>query len=151
MRSSTFRYNYGAGNPDRMRKILKSGVVLVTGTEAFLMLVYCIFAPQLIDVFTDTEEVIVIGAHVLRTLILILPFVGTVSMCRMSFQAMGKPQFAFGITLVRQLILYIPLLLLLNDCLGFNGMLFAQPITEAIMMGVSLLLLTKFIKQMHTR
>lgn len=144
-------YNYGAGNPDRMRKILKSGVVLVTGTEAFLMLVYCIFAPQLIDVFTDTEEVIVIGAHVLRTLILILPFVGTVSMCRMSFQAMGKPQFAFGITLVRQLILYIPLLLLLNDCLGFNGMLFAQPITEAIMMGVSLLLLTKFIKQMHTR
>ena len=85
--------------------------------------------------------------NVLRHLMCILPFVGTVSMCRMSFQAMGKPQFAFGITLVRQLILYIPLLLLLNRCFGFSGMLWAQPLTEAVMMAVSLLLLTGFIRR----
>ena len=77
----------------------------------------------------------------------ILPFVGTVSMCRMSFQAMGKPQYAFGITLVRQLILYIPLLLLLDRIFGFSGMLWAQPITEAVMMAVSLILLTSVIKK----
>ena len=75
----------------------------------------------------------------------ILPFVGTVSMCRMSFQAMGKPLYAFGITLVRQLILYIPLLLLLNKLFAFNGMLKAQPVTEAVMMAVSLLMLYRFI------
>ncbi len=140
-------YNYGAGNTDRMRKILKAGVFTVTGTEAVLMLLYFIFAPQLTDIFTDSAEVIKIGSHVLRCLIFILPFVGTVSMCRMSFQAMGKPQYAFGITLVRQLILYIPLLLLLNRFLGFNGMLWAQPITEAIMMAVSLWLLIHVIKR----
>lgn len=140
-------YNYGAGNTDRMRKILKAGVLTVTGTETVLMLLYCIFAPQLIDIFTDSSEVINIGSHVLRRLMFILPFVGTVSMCRMSFQAMGKPQYAFGITLIRQLILYIPLLLLLNYCFGFNGMLWAQPITEAIMMAVSLLLLIQVIKR----
>lgn len=139
-------YNYGAKNTERMRKILRSGVLLVTGTELILMMLYCAFAPLLIDIFTDSAEVISIGTHVLRTMMFILPFVGTVSMCRMSFQAMGKPQFAFGITLVRQLILYIPLLLLLNKVFGFNGMLWAQPITEAVMMGVSLLLLTRFIK-----
>lgn len=139
-------YNYGAKNTERMRKILRSGVLLVTGTELILMMLYCAFAPLLINIFTDSAEVISIGTHVLRTMMFILPFVGTVSMCRMSFQAMGKPQFAFGITLVRQLILYIPLLLLLNKVFGFNGMLWAQPITEAVMMGVSLLLLTRFIK-----
>lgn len=139
-------YNYGAKNTERMRKILKSGVMLVTGTELILMMLYCGLAPVLIDIFTDSTEVISIGTHVLRTMMFILPFVGTVSMCRMSFQAMGKPQFAFGITLVRQLILYIPLLLLLNKVFGFNGMLWAQPITEAVMMGVSLLLITRFIK-----
>ena len=100
-----------------------------------------------IDIFTDTAEVVDIGAHVLRRLMFILPFVGTVSMCRMSFQAMGKPNLAFAITLIRQLILYIPLLLLLNTCFGFNGMLWAQPVTEAVMMTVSLLLLTNTIKQ----
>ena len=144
-------YNYGAKNPDRMRKILKAGVLTVTGTEIVLMLMYAVFAPYLIDIFTDSEEVISIGSHVLRRLMFILPFVGTVSMCRMSFQAMGKPQYAFGITLIRQLILYIPLLLLLDKFLGFSGMLWAQPITEAIMMAVSLLLLTAVIKKISAK
>ena len=140
-------YNYGARNADRMKKVLKAGVTAVTGTELVLMAMYCIFAPMFIDIFTDTAEVVDIGAHVLRRLMFILPFVGTVSMCRMSFQAMGKPNLAFAITLIRQLILYIPLLLLLNTCFGFNGMLWAQPVTEAVMMTVSLLLLTNTIKQ----
>ena len=140
-------YNYGAKNPDRMRKILKAGVLTVTGTEIVLMLMYAVFAPYLIDIFTDSAEVIDIGSHVLRRLMFILPFVGTVSMCRMSFQAMGKPQYAFGITLVRQLILYIPLLLLLDNIFGFSGMLWAQPITEAVMLAVSLMLLTNAIRK----
>ena len=140
-------YNYGAKNPERMRKILKAGVLTVTGTELVLMLMYAAFAPYLIDIFTDSEEVVNIGAHVLRRLMFILPFVGTVSMCRMSFQAMGKPQYAFAITLVRQLILYIPLLLLFDKFFGFGGMLWAQPMTEAVMMAVSLMLLTSVIKK----
>ena len=55
---------------------------------------------------------------------------------------MGKPQYAFGITLVRQLFLYVPLLLILNRVFGFGGMICAQPITEFIMMIVSVWLLT---------
>ncbi len=138
-------YNYGARNYPRMRSVLKSGVMIVTCTELFLMLVYGAFAPFFIGWFTDSKQVIRIGARVLRNIMFILTFVGTVSMCRMSFQAMGKPIYAFCITLVRQLILYIPLLFLLNSLFGFGGMLKAQPITEAVMMTVSLLLLYRFI------
>jgi Na+-driven multidrug efflux pump len=65
----------------------------------------------------------------------------------MSFQAMGKPQYAFGITLVRQLFLYVPLLLLLNRVFGFGGMIWAQPVTEVIMMAVSILLLVGVIRR----
>lgn len=144
-------YSYGARNSERMRRILKAGVASVTVTEIVLMLLYCVFAPQLIGIFTDSSEVVRTGAYVLRRLILTLPFVGTVSMCRMSFQAMGKPQYAFGITLIRQLILYIPLLLLLNSLFGFGGMLWAQPITEAFMMLVSLLLLSKVISSISDK
>lgn len=116
-------YNYGAGNTERMQKVLKAGVATVTATEIVLMLFYYVFASPLIDIFTDSEEVIKTGMHILHRLMWILPFVGTVSMCRMSFQAMGKPIYAFCITLVRQLILYIPLLLVLNQHFGFHGML----------------------------
>ena len=140
-------YNYGAKNYTRMMNVLKAGVMVVSGTELVLMGLYGIFAPLLIGIFTESAEVILIGTMVLRTLMFILPFVGAVSMCRMSFQAMGKPQYAFGITLVRQLILYVPLLLLLNYIFGLGGMLWAQPVTEMIMMVSSILLLYGVIRR----
>ena len=140
-------YNYGAKNYHRMLQVLKAGVLVVSGIELFVMLIYGVFAPFLIDIFTNSPEVIATGSKVLRAIMCILPFVGTVSMSRMSFQAMGKPQYAFGITLVRQLILYIPLLLLLNHAFGFDGMIWAQPITEVIMMAASVTLLVRVIRK----
>ncbi len=143
-------YNYGAKNYRRMIDVLKAGVMVCSGTELCIMAVYGVFAPQLIGIFTDSAEVIATGSRVLRTIMCILPFVGAVSMSRMSFQAMGKPQFAFAITLVRQLFLYVPLLLILNRVFGFGGMIWAQPVTEFIMMTVSLTLLYRVIKGQET-
>ena len=140
-------YNYGAKNYHRMLQILRAGILVVSGIELVVMLIFGIFAPYLIDIFSDTPEVISTGSQVLRAFMFVLPFVGAVSMSRMSFQAMGKPQYAFGITLVRQLILYIPLLLLLNHAFGFGGMIWAQPITEVIMMAASVTLLVKVIRR----
>ena len=124
-------YNYGAKNYTRMKAVLKAGVITVTTMELILMAAYGILAPTLVDIFTDSPEVIRIGAQAVRAMMLILPFVGSVSMCRMSFQAMGKPVYAFCITLVRQLILYIPLLIIFNKYFGFKGLIHAQPVTEA--------------------
>ena len=140
-------YNYGAGNYRRMKDILRAGICVVSGTELCVMAVCGIFAPQLIGIFTGSPEVIATGSRVLRTIMCILPFVGAISMSRTSFQAMGKPQYAFAITLVRQFGLYVPLLLLLNHVFGFGGMIWAQPLTEMIMMAVSVLLLLRVIRQ----
>nr|MCR5035249.1 polysaccharide biosynthesis C-terminal domain-containing protein [Clostridia bacterium] len=138
-------YNYGAKNYHRMLQLLRAGILVVSGIELFVMLIFGVFAPFLINIFSDTPAVIATGSQVLRAFMFTLPFVGAVSMSRMSFQAMGKPQYAFGITLVRQLILYIPLLLLLNHAFGFDGMIWAQPVTEVIMMVCSVTLLVRVI------
>ena len=134
-------YNYGAKNYPRMLRVLRAGILIVSGTEFCLMAVYGLAAPALIGMFTQSGEVIRTGSTVLRTMMWILPFVGAVSMSRISFQAMGKPQYAFGITVVRQLLLYIPLLLIFNSVFGFRGLIWAQPLTEMIMMAVSVALL----------
>lgn len=139
-------YNYGAKNYRRMIDVLKAGVMVCSSAELCIMAVLGVFAPQLIGIFTDSAEVIATGSRVLRTIMWILPFVGAVSMSRMSFQAMGKPQYAFGITLVRQLFLYVPFLLVLNRVFGFGGMIWAQPVTELVMMTVSLTLLYRVIR-----
>ncbi len=140
-------YNYGAKNYKRMRECFKAGLIVVNLFELTVMVIFWIFAPVLIGKFTDTPETIAIGARVLRTIMFILPFVSAVSMTRMSFQAMGKPGFAFTITLVRQLLLYIPLLLLFNKHFGFGGMLWAQPVTEFIMMCASVALMLGLLKK----
>lgn len=139
-------YNYGAKNYERMLAVLRAGVFVVSGTELCIMAVFGVFAVPLVSLFSESPEVIATGALVLRTLMWILPFVGATSMSRISFQAMGKPQYAFVITLVRQLGLYVPLLLLLNQLFGFDGMIWAQPVTELVMMVVSVGLLVHTIR-----
>ena len=138
-------YNYGAKNYRRMLDVLKAGLLIVSGVEVCVMLIYGLLAPLLVGIFTGSPEVVETGSKVLRALMWILPFVGATSMCRMSFQAMGKPMHAFGITMVRQLVLYIPLLLLLNRVFRFDGLIWAQPVTELIMMAVSVQLLRRTI------
>ena len=140
-------YNYGAKNYRRMLDCLKAGVMVVSGIELCVLLIYGTTAPYLIGIFTQSPEVIASGCKILRANMWILPFVGSISMSRTSFQAMGMPQYAFGITLTRQLFLYVPLLLILNHIFGFYGMIWAQPITELIMMIVAVSLLSRVIKK----
>ena len=70
-------YNYGAKNYQRMIDVLKAGIMVCSGTELCIMAVYGIFAPQLIGIFTESPEVIATGSRVLRTIMWILPFVGS--------------------------------------------------------------------------
>ena len=140
---------YGARDYRRMLDVLKAGLMIVTGTELFVMAVYGVFAPFLIGIFTGSAEVTAIGTRVLRAFMCVLPFVGATSMCRMSFQAMGRPMHALGITVIRQLALYIPLLFFMDHVFRFSGLIWAQPITEAIMMVFSTALLVRTIRNLY--
>ena len=62
---------------------------------------------------------------------------GGTSLCSTTFQSMGKPLKAFFITVSRQGILYIPLLIGLNKVFGLKGMVFSQPITDFIMLIIA--------------
>ena len=142
-------YSFGARNYRRMLDVLKAGVLIVSGTELVIMAVCGIFAPVLVGLFTASPQVIAAGSQALRALMFILPFVGATSMCRMSLQAMGRPMSALAITVARQLVLYIPLLLVMDRCFGFAGLIWAQPITEMIMMAASISLLVRIIRSMQ--
>jgi len=140
-------YNFGAKNYRRMLDIMKAGILVTSAIEICVMCIYGLFAPSLIGIFSSTPEVIRIGSKALRANMFILPFVGAISTSRSTFQAMGKPLHAFLITIVRQLVLYIPLLLLMDHLFGFDGLIWAQPITECIMMVVSVLMLSTVLKR----
>jgi Na+-driven multidrug efflux pump len=57
--------------------------------------------------------------------------------------------YALLITVIRQLVLYVPCLLLMNRLFGFTGLIWTQPMTECIMMVFSLVLLSGFLKKLE--
>lgn len=141
-------YNYGAKNYTRLKALLKSAIAVIAGIECVIMAFFGIFAVYLIGLFTDSPKVLSIGALTLRTLMIMLPFVGITTVVRSTFNAMGKPMFAFGITIVRQLVLYIPFLLFFNRVWGFRGLIHAQPAEEILCMILALLLISNRLKHM---
>lgn len=141
-------YNYGARNYGRMKSLIKAGVVVTVSIELGIMAFFGIFASYLIGIFSDSPQVITTGSITLRTFMLMLPFVATTTIVRSTFNAIGKTFFAFGITFVRQLVLYIPFLLIFNHTWGYNGLIHAQPTEEIVCMTFALWLISSRLKDL---
>lgn len=136
-------YNYGCNNIPRVKEIIKKGIFITSLIGLGLALIFGVFANSLIGLFASEAEVINKGAIILRALMISLPFVGGQMISTTSAQSMGKVVVAFILSISRQGILYMPLLLLLNKLFGFSGFIYAQPITDIIMIIFSSILLFK--------
>lgn len=141
-------YNFGARNYKRMKRLLITGASVTAAIELVVMAIFGLFAPYLISIFTASAEVISIGATTMRALMLMLPFVAVTTIVRSTFNAMGKPMFAFGITVIRQGVLYIPFLLLFNHLWGYTGLIHAQPSEEVVCMLFALWLMFSRLKKL---
>ena len=144
-------FNFGAKQYARLREIVKAGIIEITAMELVVMAAVGIFAPQLVGVFSDSAEVIELGAASLRAFMWTLPFVGATAVSRNTFNAIGQPLYAFGITIVRQLLLYIPFLLLFNKFWGFTGLIYAHAAEEAVCLIFATILLFAFIKRIEKK
>lgn len=134
-------YNYGCGNIPRVKEIIKKGIIITSIIGISLALIFGVFANSLIGFFASDAEVINKGATILRALIISLPFVGSQMVSTTAAQSMGKVIVAFILSISRQGILYMPLLVVLNKLFGFSGFIYAQPITDAVMIIFSSILL----------
>ena len=144
-------YNYGAKNYQRMKQLVKAGILVTTLIELFVIALFGLGASFLIGLFTASEEVIRIGAKTLRAAMLILPFVSVTSLTRNTYNAIGKPLYAFSITVIRQLVLYIPFLLLFNRMWGYDGLIHAQPAEELLCAAISFGILTHTLNSLEKR
>jgi len=142
-------YNYGAGRYSRMLACLKANIMVTCLIELVIVVIYGFGAEALVSVFISTPEVIAIGAQVLRANMLVLPFVGSISSSRSAFQAMGRPFDALGITILRQIVMYMPFLLIFNHFFGFNGLIHAQPVSDAIMCIVAVTHLVRVLRSLE--
>ena len=126
-------YNYGAGNLERVKEIIKKGSWLTATIGVVLLVLFTLCSSFLISIFIKDEEVIRIGTIILRAILWSLPFLGRQFIATVAVQSMGKAIPAIILSISRQGILYIPMCILLNSVFGFYGFIFAQPLVDVMM------------------
>lgn len=106
-------FNYGAGLYDRVKKgfwfCVRIGTVLLLAASV----VEWVFADTLIGLFSTDPQVIAIGARSLRLLCVSFPLIAWVTMSNMMMQTIGRVVPASFLSLARQGLFFIPLVLLL--------------------------------------
>jgi putative MATE family efflux protein len=135
-------YNYGARKYDRVRKTLRLASVAATIICIFGFAVSELFSPQIIGLFNKEKELIEIGTRGIRIFMLMVPVVGVQIVITNYFQAVGKASRAILLSLTRQVLFLIPLILILPSFFGLDGIWMAGPIADfsSSMLAVFLLL-----------
>ncbi|MGD1822849.1 MAG: MATE family efflux transporter [Pleomorphochaeta sp.] len=143
-------YNYGAKNIKRQKASMNYAIKLNFIFGLILSISYIIFANQIVHIFISDTEVIKLGAMMLRTLMISIPFVGIMFVYQFSFQAMGNGFASFILAVSRQGFIYIPVLFLADYIIGLNGIAFAQPISDIISALIGFIIFLKLEKKFNS-
>lgn len=145
-------FNFGAGKFKRVKKTLLRAIGFATLICIAGYVAIMVFPTQLVSVFSrDNQELIEIGTVGLRIFLLLLPVIGFQIVSTSFFQATGKPAIAMLLTLSRQVILFLPLLLILPNFWGLTGVWLSSPLSDVGAFTLTGIFLLRELKRMNRR
>ncbi|HHW46494.1 MAG TPA: MATE family efflux transporter [Clostridiales bacterium] len=144
-------YNYGAQRLDRSHKALKLGIFSATVIAVAGWAVTRLFARQLVMIFTPFSEIHEIGEKFIINWFGAIFVVGFQIIASNYFQAIGKPAISTVLTLLRQVLLLIPLVIILAKVIGLYGIVLSAPIADFVSFLVTLIVLIIYLRKSKTR
>ncbi|SFG16251.1 putative efflux protein, MATE family [Desulfotomaculum arcticum] len=137
-------YNYGARQYHRVKETLKKAILAGTCIALVFYLVIHLWPAQIIGLFSENNTALTqLTAHAMLVYFALLPVLAIQIMCSTYFQAVGKPVQSTILSLSRQVLLFIPLLLILPRFWGIDGVWRTAPIADAlsVMLTISIIYL----------
>ncbi len=125
-------FNYGAKKFARVVRVTQLANIWSIVTASFLYLIVFVFAEAITKFFTQDTVLIEQTPFALRMVFLAMPILGIGFNAGAYFQAIGKPKEALWLTLFRQGLFMIPLVIVLPIFFGINGIWFSFPIGESL-------------------
>ncbi len=126
-------FNYGAKDYRRVKETLVLGLIFATIISIMGFAVSELFPRTIIKAFNnDSQELLDIGTRGLRLFLLALPLVGFQIITGNYFQSTGKAGLAALISLLRQVIVLVPILMILPKYIGLDGVWLAGPIADTV-------------------
>jgi len=124
-------FNYGAKSYGRVKETLRIAILSATAIAVFAFMVVETIPSSIVKLFNSTDAgLLELGKEGLRMCMMALPIVGFQVVTGNFFQSMGKAKIAVLLTLLRQVIILIPLLFILPKFLGLQGIWMAMPISD---------------------
>lgn len=140
-------YNYGAMKLDRLMKVLNLAVVAGTCITTVGFLVAEFIPEECARLFTTDEQLIALSVNGLRIMMAAFVFVGSQMVIANFFQSIGKAKVSMFLSLSRQMIFLLPMLLLLPHFMGVDGIWWAMPISDLIAECVAVALMAAYMKK----
>jgi Na+-driven multidrug efflux pump len=139
-------FNYAAGNADRCKKTLNASIVFGMALMFVGTLCFNLIPAPMLRFFSSDEEVIRIGTHAFRIIgWSFLPLVTSLTY-PVLFQAVGQSLKSSLLTVLRTVVLFVPLGYLFS-LLGLGFFWLTYPVTDGLTSLVGFLLARQFFKK----
>ncbi|KKG88933.1 multidrug transporter MatE [Methanosarcina mazei] len=125
-------YNYGAKQFGRIARAIKLTLMATTAFGTFGLLVIYFFTEQILGLFSADPQYLDVGTHAVKIMLLGMPLVGLNVVSMTVFQALGKARPSFLLSLSRQILFLIPLVVILPGFYELDGVWAAYPISDVL-------------------
>jgi len=144
-------FNYGAKRTDRVKEVLKLSLIATTIFATVSTLFGELFPGHIIGLFDKDPALIKNGVFALRIVIAMVPIIGVQIIGAALFQSIGKALPSLFLTLSRQVLFFIPLVIILPRIygLGVLGIWLTFPIADILSTIYTVLLLRKEVRIME--
>lgn len=136
-------YNYGAKNKERIKRAINLTLLTAVVIMCVGITVFEVFPKALLHLFSASDSMLAIGVPALR--IIATSFLGAALAITFSsvFQAFGKAVYSMTISLIRQIVVLLPVAYLFSLTGNLNLVWFCFPIAEVVAITLSTLFMQR--------
>lgn len=143
-------FNYGAKNYARVKETYKKALIIVTCISTVALICFQVFPRQIISIFGDgSEEYFAFATRYFRIYMLLTFINGVQPLTSSFFTSIGKAQLGILMSLTRQIIFLLPLIMIFPLFFGIDGVMYAGPIADGATLILTAILVIREMKKMN--
>lgn len=140
-------YNFGAQRYDRMMRVLMLAMIAATciTSAGFIVAEFC---PRLcVSLFTTDLQLTEMAVSGLSIMMAAMPIVGYQMVITNFFQSIGMAKISILLSLSRQLLLLLPLLVVLPPQFGINGVWMSMPVSDTLSALLAFIVMSRYMRK----
>ncbi|XMB72649.1 MATE family efflux transporter [Mycoplasmatota bacterium WC30] len=139
-------YNYGADNPKRVMDSFKYTVKVTSIIMLVTSVILSLFGFIILKLFQTTQVMEEYAILILRYQSIGLIFLGAINTITIFFQSLGKGFKALLMSIARQGLFFVPLILIIPNYMGVNGVILSQPFADILALLLAVVLVLPYSK-----